>query len=142
MDILEKFIRNIAYKFPKGYPDMKDPNDALLLENELRDYLQEEYDSLLEGSLNPGELEKPFPPRSEFAALFKDRGEKLLDKIDKGEPIKLSKGGEIIIDKDKSKEAIEILNSKQYPKLKGLAKIFFDKDGNAYSLSNFQKTEE
>jgi len=35
MDILEQFIRDIAYKFPKGYPDMKDPKDYLLFEREL-----------------------------------------------------------------------------------------------------------
>ena len=35
MDILEQFIRDIAYKFPKGYPDMKDKQDYLLLEREL-----------------------------------------------------------------------------------------------------------
>jgi len=31
MDILEKFIRSVSYKFPKGYPDMKDPKDVELL---------------------------------------------------------------------------------------------------------------
>jgi hypothetical protein len=31
MDILEQFIRNVSYKFPKGYPDMKDPKDVELL---------------------------------------------------------------------------------------------------------------
>jgi hypothetical protein len=31
MDILEQFIRSVSYKFPKGYPDMKDPNDVELL---------------------------------------------------------------------------------------------------------------
>jgi hypothetical protein len=36
MDILEQFIRNVAYKFPKGYPDMKNDQDILILENELR----------------------------------------------------------------------------------------------------------
>jgi hypothetical protein len=35
MDILEQFIRNIAYKFPKGYPDMKNEQDILILEREL-----------------------------------------------------------------------------------------------------------
>jgi hypothetical protein len=38
MDVLEQFIRDIAYKFPKGYPDMKDPKDYLLLERELFKY--------------------------------------------------------------------------------------------------------
>lgn len=31
MDILEKFIRKVAYKFPKGYPDMNNPEDRALL---------------------------------------------------------------------------------------------------------------
>jgi len=31
MDILEQFIRSVSYKFPKGYPDMKDPKDVELL---------------------------------------------------------------------------------------------------------------
>ena len=34
MDVLEQFLYSIAYKFPKGYPDMKDPKDVELL-NEL-----------------------------------------------------------------------------------------------------------
>jgi hypothetical protein len=38
MDVLEQFIRDIAYKFPKGYPNMKDPKDVLLLERELFKY--------------------------------------------------------------------------------------------------------
>ena len=35
MDILEQFIRDIAYKFPKGYPDIKNEQDILILEREL-----------------------------------------------------------------------------------------------------------
>jgi len=33
MDVLDKFFRKFAYKFPKGYPDMKNEQDILLLEN-------------------------------------------------------------------------------------------------------------
>ena len=36
MDVLEKFLYSIAYKFPKGYPDMKNEQDILLLENEFK----------------------------------------------------------------------------------------------------------
>jgi hypothetical protein len=36
MDILEKFLHSIAYKFPKGYPDASNKQDMLLLENELK----------------------------------------------------------------------------------------------------------
>lgn len=38
MDILEQFLHSIAYKFPKGYPDMKDAQDILILERELFKY--------------------------------------------------------------------------------------------------------
>tara|TARA_R110002126_G_scaffold73541_4_gene183364 strand:+ start:804 stop:2063 length:1260 start_codon:yes stop_codon:yes gene_type:complete len=42
MDVYEKFLRSICYKFPKGYPDMSNEEDVLLLE------------SLLEGILGEG----------------------------------------------------------------------------------------
>jgi hypothetical protein len=36
MDILEQFLYSISYKFPKGYPDITDKNDFLILENEFK----------------------------------------------------------------------------------------------------------
>jgi len=36
MDVLEKFLYSIAYKFPKGYPDMNDKQDVSILENEFK----------------------------------------------------------------------------------------------------------
>ena len=36
MDLLEHFLHSIAYKFPKGYPDMNNKQDILLIENELK----------------------------------------------------------------------------------------------------------
>lgn len=36
MDVLEKFLYSIAYKFPKGYPDINDKQDILILENEFK----------------------------------------------------------------------------------------------------------
>jgi hypothetical protein len=41
MDILEKFLNNISYKFPKGYPDMNDPEDVKLLESLVKSYTSE-----------------------------------------------------------------------------------------------------
>ena len=49
MDILEKFLRNISYKFPKGYPDINDAQDMLMLEGILKGMgieLLESYDKL------------------------------------------------------------------------------------------------
>jgi hypothetical protein len=36
MDVLEKFLYSISYKFPKGYPDMNDKQDVLILETEFK----------------------------------------------------------------------------------------------------------
>jgi len=37
MDIFDKFFKKFAYKFPKGYPDMNNEQDILLLENILEE---------------------------------------------------------------------------------------------------------
>ena len=37
MDSLDKFLYDVAYKFPKGYPDIKDEQDILMLENLLKE---------------------------------------------------------------------------------------------------------
>ena len=54
MDNITKYLNRIAYKFPKGYPDMNDEQDTLLMKN----ILKEEFNILLE---NP-ELEDFFNP--------------------------------------------------------------------------------
>jgi hypothetical protein len=36
MDIITKFLNDISYKFPKGYPDIKNSKDFSILENELK----------------------------------------------------------------------------------------------------------
>ena len=43
MDILEKFLHSVAYKFPKGYPDMNNDQDVLLLEPLLSEVLGEKF---------------------------------------------------------------------------------------------------
>lgn len=60
MDILEQFIRDVAYKFPKGYPDMKDPKDVELLHKLLNEIIdiksslneqQSDYDDRIKDAL-------------------------------------------------------------------------------------------
>ena len=41
MNIFEKFLNSISYKFPKGYPDMNDPKDIILLESLINNMLDE-----------------------------------------------------------------------------------------------------
>jgi hypothetical protein len=51
MDILEQFLNSIAYKFPKGYPDMKDPKDVELLNQLINEnILQSKQSSINEGT--------------------------------------------------------------------------------------------
>lgn len=43
MDLILKFLNKIAYKFPKGYPDLNDKQDILLLESILEDLVGEAF---------------------------------------------------------------------------------------------------
>ena len=43
MDIFDKFFIKNAYKFPKGYPDMDNPNDIALLESLISDNIGEKF---------------------------------------------------------------------------------------------------
>ena len=51
MNIIEKFLRKVSYKFPKGYPDINDKQDMILLENILKDLLEIDYNILDFGDL-------------------------------------------------------------------------------------------
>lgn len=37
MDAIEQFLRKVSYKFPKGYPDINDSKDVLMLEGMLKE---------------------------------------------------------------------------------------------------------
>ena len=39
MNVFDKFFTKFAYKFDKGYPDMDNPKDVLLLENILKELI-------------------------------------------------------------------------------------------------------
>ncbi len=42
MDIITKYLNNIAYKFPKGYPDVNDSKDMELLNEMVKDFIKED----------------------------------------------------------------------------------------------------
>jgi len=89
MDVLEQFLYSIAYKFPKGYPDMKDPNDVELLHKLLNEIVdtkaplneqQTEYDDRIKDALGveqipicqtPLELGKDFNLNGKDAEIWK-----------------------------------------------------------------------
>ena len=41
MDVLDKFLRKVSYKFPKGYPDPNDIQDMIMLEGMLKSIIKE-----------------------------------------------------------------------------------------------------
>jgi len=69
-----------------------------------------------------------------------DRGEVLLRKINKGEPIELVSGESVVIDKKKSKDFVDALSKKQYDVVSRIK--FTDVDGNVYTIGKIQKTAE
>jgi hypothetical protein len=75
MDVLDKFLRSVAYKFPKGYPDMNDKQDVLLLEILLSEVLGEKI-SLKEGKDDDRDEAKEILKKelSLSDSDFKDRG--------------------------------------------------------------------
>ena len=101
-----------------------------------------ESNNIGEVSLSPTQLEKPYPSKSELSSEYKDRGERFLDKISNNDPFTLNDGTQIKLDPKATTEAIKILQSKNYKTLGKGAKVFIDTEGNAYSLSQFKKTEE
>ena len=139
MNVLDKFLRSVSYKFPKGYPDMNNDQDIALMENIL---LNEFEIDLSEVALSPTQLKKPYPPRNEFADKYKDRGERFLEKIINGDDFELNDESTIKIDVKASQKAVDALKNKDYDVLSGRNKIFVDTEGNTYSLSQFKKTSE
>lgn len=143
MNILHEFLNLYSYRFEKGYFDFKNQKDLLLLENIINNLIPEYKVNILEiVSLSPTQLIKPFHSDSEFFGQYKDRGERFLENIENNKPFEMNNGKTVVIDKEQSKQAIELLKQKQYSKLGGQNKLFIDTEGNKYSLSNFVKTKE
>ena len=133
MDNITKYLNKVAYKFPKGYPDMNNDQDVLLLETLLSEVLGEEI-SLRETALSPSELSKD---ATLPGGVKTPRIEILIKKIENNEELELNDGSKFIVD---NKE--EVLSQ-----LKGKTRItnaikLTDKDGNTISTSNLKKTAE
>ncbi len=73
MDVFDKLISKYSYKFPKGYPDMGDPNDVLLLE------------SIISSLISEVELTKEEPSDKESLSPQQQELQKIINIIDKVE---------------------------------------------------------
>jgi hypothetical protein len=140
MNVITRFLEHYSYRFPKGYPDMNNLEDKAML-YEILEKLDISRD-LLEVSLSPTQLSKPYYTKNDSNSEFNDRGENFLQKILDGDEFELTDGSKIVINPEASKEAIDILKTKKYIDLGGNKKIFIDTNGNSYNLSKFKKTEE
>ena len=136
MNLIDRVILEWSYKTKKGYPDINSQEDMALFESMFGFNLNE-------GKLTWNDLVKPFPPRHEFQGKYRDRGERFLEKIETSAPLDLFGGTTVVVDKEKSTEAIEALKSKNYEAFKGVSGIkFTTNDGKTLTLSKFEKTAE
>ena len=137
MDILEKFIRQVSYRFPKGYPDMNNEQDVLLLESILRKDLDIDISENFK-QLQFKDLKKYGGPRLQ----------KVADKIKKKEPFATTTGEQILLDFNDSEYESLFVNA-DVEGLKALAKgrinsfpFFVDENGEEYTIQDLLKSSD
>ena len=133
MDSIDKFLKLYSYKFNKGYPDMNNEQDILLLENILQEKLNLTF-KLSETTLSPSELSKD---ATLPGGIKTPRIEILIKKVENNEELELKDGTKFIVN---NKE--EVLSQ-----LKGKSRItnaitLIDKNNNKITTSNLKKTSE
>ena len=135
MNLIDRIILEWSYRTKKGYPDIDNEEDLAILESFLGT-------NLFEAKLNVADLTKPFPSRHELHGMYKNRGERFLEKIKKQQEFELVGGGTAVVDIEKSGDLIQALEAGDYSIFNRGAKVIFTTDGEALSLSNIEKTAE
>jgi hypothetical protein len=140
MDIFDNFFTKFAYKFDKGYPDMNNDQDVLLLESLISEAIGEKF------SLN------------EKALLWNDiagESRKLIrltiiaDKILAKTPFTLQDGDKEVVLSFNDPSYVDLFTNQKVDTLRGIGgnsinnfKFFVDAEGNEYSLKQIKKTTE
>ena len=131
MDILEKFLRKVSYKFPKGYPDINDAQDMLMLEGMLKDLLEIDYNIL-----NFGDLSRRA-----------NRLKRIHFKITDGEPF-ATPTGEVVLTYDKPEYA-EFFKNDDASGVKNIGgksintfPFFKDNSGKKYAINDLLKNAD
>lgn len=137
MDTLDLFFKKFSYKFDKGYPDMDNPKDVLLLESILLNELGIDLDE----GFNPlkfYDLQKYGGPRLK----------KIADKIKNGEPFDMISGEQVVLLFNKP-EYESLFITANIEGLKSLTKtninsfLFFkDKNDKTYAIGNLLKNKD
>ena len=135
MNIIEQFLRKVSYKFPKGYPDINDTQDRLMLETLLENLLGEEVKFV---PLEYSELKK---------AGREWRISLIHDKIKDKSPF-ITTSGEIKLQFDKPEYA-EVFKNEDWEQIKVIGgrnvntfPFFKGANGKPYTLKNLLKTTE
>ena len=139
MSIFDKFFTKFAYKFDKGYPDMNNDQDVLLLESLISEVIGYKF-KLNEKSLNWSDLS------SESRKLI--RLTTLANQISNKIPFTLENGSEVILNfKDSS--YIDMFTNQKVDDIRSVGgksinnfKFFVDDNGNEYSFKEIKKTKE
>ena len=140
---LDELLLEWSYRSEKGYPSLDSPSDVSVLKKILEKLelpSNEIINNLIEASLNPSELRKDRIGKIKEPGI---RAQIFLDKIESGDEFEMVDGTKLIVNKEKSQEAVERLE--QYltnfqDNLAGL--VFYDDNETPHSLDSFKKTEE
>jgi hypothetical protein len=136
MNIFEKFLNNISYKFPKGYPDINNEQDISLLENIVSEVLGQEI--VLEQFRTLS--------YSEIAKTGRNRAYKIAKKIEDKEEFELTNNRTAILQFAKPEYKV-IFQDQDLDSIRKIGgnkinsfPFFQDSNGSQYSLSDILKT--
>jgi len=138
MNSFDKFFKQYAWKFPKGYPDMKNEQDILLLESLVSKILGEEI--ILEKALE-------WPDLSDASRKYY-RLTVINDKIESGTPFKLEDGREEVLTYTDDSYGDLFANQKveDIKRIGGTSinsfPFFKDSQGNKIGFRSLTKTKE
>jgi len=132
MSIFDKFFTKFAYKFDKGYPDMNNDQDVLLLESLISEVVGYKF-KLSETALTPSEL------NGINSKTKVQRVDILIDKIKNNQPLELENSEETftVFDPDGSK----VKELENWDLSKGAVKLE-DKDSNIITTSKLKKSSD
>ena len=139
MNIFNKFFNKFAYKFDKGYPDMNNYQDVLLLETLLSEVLDEEI-KLNEKELAWADISNESRKHYRLSVIA--------DKISKGEPFTLGNGNEEVLTFADSSYA-DLFSNQKVEDIKNIIgnktntyPLFKDSKGNSIALKDIKKTKD
>ena len=133
MDALDLFLKKYSYKFDKGYPDMNNDKDVLLLESLLNEFNISI--SLEETALTPSELSKDATLKGGNKV---PRIEILIQKIQKGDELELNDGSKFKV--INTKEVLSQLQGKT--KIDKAITLGIDENGKTITTSDLKKTAD